>query len=228
MQGTTFAPSTHGGGDDLYDDNAGTTLSIVGDDFCVLAGDTRHSAAYSINTRQATKLFVIDGRLVLSTAGFYADSRSVLAHLTYAVEDYQFRFGKQMDVVQAAAILHTILYRYRFFPKYTYCCLAGFTQAGEPKLFSYDPVGSYQETKGRCNGSGTKLLQPFIDSWISRHNWGCEEGRNQECSQGEMVQLVKDVFNSAAETDVKTGDGLEIYVLRKEGITREEHHLRSD
>lgn len=220
--------AAHGDGPELYDDNAGTSLAIKGKDFCIVAADTRHSSAYHINTRRATKIFVVDGRILLTATGFYADARSVLNHLTFAVEDYQFRFSKKMAIEQAAAALHVILYRNRFFPKYAYCTLAGFTGEGEPKMFSYDPVGSYEETGCRCNGSGAQMLQPLLDSWISRKNWRCEEGKSYACTEEETKHLVRDVFNSAAETDVKTGDSLEVYTLRASGFTREEHPLRSD
>jgi len=152
----------------------------------------------------------------------------VLNHLKFAVEDYQFRFSKRMEIEQIAAVLHIILYRNRFFPKYAYCTLSGFTDAGVPKIFSYDPVGSYEETKCRCNGSGAKMLQPLLDSWISRKNWRCEEGKDHKCTEEEVVRLARDVFNSAAETDVKTGDMLEMYVLKKDGFTVYEFPLRSD
>jgi len=37
-------------------------------------------------------------------------------------------------------------------------------------------------------------------------------------SQGEVVDLIKDVFSSATERDIYTGDGLEIMVVDKHGI----------
>ncbi|KAI5180013.1 20S proteasome subunit beta 6 [Nematocida sp. AWRm80] len=220
-------PVKHGG-DELYDDNSGTSLCVQGKDFCIVAADTRHSAAYTINTRKATKIFVIDGRFLLTVTGFYADGRSVMKQLTIYVEDYQFRFNKKIGIVQTAALLHTILYKNRFFPKYAYCCLVGYTEEGESKIYSYDPVGSYQETNCRCNGSGTKLIQPKLDSWISRKNWNCEEGKHDIPSQEETIALVRDIFSSAAETDVKTGDALELYIFTKDGITRTEYPLRGD
>ncbi|EHY64663.1 20S proteasome subunit beta 6 [Nematocida ausubeli] len=217
-----------GSGDELYGDNSGTSLSIVGADFCVVASDTRHSAMYNINTRQATKSFCLDGRFILSTTGFYADSRYIFSKLAYEIDKYQFKYNKKMAIEQAAALLHVLLYTHRFFPKFTYCCLVGFNENNEPKIFSYDPVGSYQETPCRCNGSGTALLQPMLDSWITRKNWYCEEGKNYVCTEEEVISLVKDVFNSVAETDVKTGDGLEVYVIKKDQIVRSEYPLRSD
>lgn len=42
------------------------------------------------------------------------------------------------------------------------------------------------------------------------------------------VQLVKDVFISAAERDVYTGDALKICIITKEGIREENLPLRRD
>ena len=40
-----------------YDDNGGSILAIAGSDFSVIAGDTRQSQGYSIQTRYARKVW---------------------------------------------------------------------------------------------------------------------------------------------------------------------------
>lgn len=40
-----------------YSENGGTILAIAGADFSVVAGDTRQSEGYSIQTRYAPKVF---------------------------------------------------------------------------------------------------------------------------------------------------------------------------
>ncbi len=40
-----------------YTENGGTILAIAGKDFSVVAGDTRQSEGYSIQTRSAPKVF---------------------------------------------------------------------------------------------------------------------------------------------------------------------------
>lgn len=40
-----------------YSENGGTILAIAGADFSVIAGDTRQSEGYSIQTRYAPKVF---------------------------------------------------------------------------------------------------------------------------------------------------------------------------
>lgn len=47
-------------------------------------------------------------------------------------------------------------------------------------------------------------------------------------TKDKAVQLVKDVFISATERDVYTGDALQICVVTKEGIKEETVPLRKD
>jgi len=51
-----------------YADNGGTILAIAGADFTVIAGDTRQSEGYSIQTRYAPKVFKLCV-LLLETVG---------------------------------------------------------------------------------------------------------------------------------------------------------------
>lgn len=47
-------------------------------------------------------------------------------------------------------------------------------------------------------------------------------------TQEKAIQLVKDVFISAAERDVYTGDALHICIITKEGIKEQTIPLRKD
>ena len=47
-------------------------------------------------------------------------------------------------------------------------------------------------------------------------------------SEEKAVALVKDVFTSAAERDIYTGDAIVINVIKKEGVSSETFKLRRD
>jgi 20S proteasome subunit beta 6 len=52
---TSHQPTQHSF--DPYAENGGSILAIAGADFSVIAGDTRQSEGYSIQTRYAPKVF---------------------------------------------------------------------------------------------------------------------------------------------------------------------------
>lgn len=53
----------------------------------MLAGDTRHTAGYNINSRTERKVYRLgeDNNLILATVGFGADSKDVAETMTRAV-----------------------------------------------------------------------------------------------------------------------------------------------
>lgn len=53
----------------------------------MLAGDTRHTSGYNINSRTERKVYRLgeDNNLILATVGFGADSKDVAETMTRAV-----------------------------------------------------------------------------------------------------------------------------------------------
>lgn len=44
----------------------------------------------------------------------------------------------------------------------------------------------------------------------------------------QVLKIVKDAFSSATERDIYTGDSVEIWVVRKDGVTKEIYPLKRD
>ena len=223
-----------------YADNGGTTLGITGNDFAILAGDTRSTSGYSINTRYAPKVFRIGGddetgegaHIVLSVVGFAADGNALKERLDAIVKMYRYHHGKKMTVKACAQRLATILYQKRFFPYYTNAILGGLDEDGKGALYSYDPVGSYEREQCRTAGAAASLIMPFLDNQVNFKNQyipGSGEGHALQARvveplpRQEVEQLVRDAFTSAVERHIEVGDGLQMLVVTKEGI--EEHFV---
>lgn len=206
-----------------YNNNSGTTVAIKQQDYIVVASDTRHSSEMGINSRTMSKVFVIND-FVMSTTGFYGDSYEVFNKLKYHIKLYESYNLRKISIHSAAHLLHNILYERRFFPYYSFIVLSGF--GDEPFVYEYDPIGCYGSVNCNCTGSSESLIQPLLDSLISKKNWeNCEA---TSLTTEEAVKLVKMAFDSAAERDVKTGDYLEVFVLKREGTVKEVFELRKD
>ncbi|CCK71021.1 proteasome core particle subunit beta 6 KNAG_0F03590 [Huiozyma naganishii CBS 8797] len=216
-----------------YSDNGGTILGIAGEDFAVLAGDTRHTTDYSINSRSESKVFDVGDGIVISANGFAADSTALVKRFRNSLKWYHFNENeKRLSLSAAARNIQHLLYGKRFFPYYVHTIIAGLDEEGKGAVYSFDPVGSYEREQCRAGGAAASLIMPFLDNQVNFKNQyvpGTGEKRPiTYLSVEEVVKLVRDSFTSATERHIHVGDGLEILIVTKDGVRREYHELKRD
>ncbi len=166
-----------------------------------------------------------------------------------------------MSAAAVAQMLSTILYGRRFFPYYVSNVVAGLDEAtGEGVIYSYDPVGHCEKGKFHAGGSSGALLQPLLDNQVNTLckficvlidilkeamlSFNCliliqiahlnmAIKPDQPLTLDGAKRIIKDVFISAAERDIYTGDGIILKIVSKNvenviGITEEALKLRHD
>ncbi|KAF8326970.1 proteasome subunit [Cantharellus anzutake] len=194
--------------------NGGTILAIAGKDFSVVAGDTRQSEGYSIQTRYAPKVFRLTNKAVLAVNGFAADGNMFVKTVRQRLEWYKHAHAKDMPLRAIARLIQTLLYAKRFFPYYVYNILGGIEEDGTGAVYSFDPVGSYEREACRAAGAASSLIQPFLDNQIYFKNQvAITVPHPQHLPLLDVLSLVTDSFTSATERHIEVGDGLEIYVV---------------
>merc|ERR1739838_816885 len=99
-----------------YAMNGGTALAIAGENFSVIASDTRLSQGFSIHTRDSPKTYRLSENTVLACTGFHGDVLTLTKMIGVRMK---------MSTKAIAAMLSTMLYYRRFFPYYTYNIIAG-------------------------------------------------------------------------------------------------------
>ncbi|KAF5314851.1 hypothetical protein D9619_007266 [Psilocybe cf. subviscida] len=210
-----------------YTENGGTILAIAGADFSVIAGDTRQSEGYSIQTRYAPKVFKLTDKAVLAVNGFAADGNMFVKKVRQRLEWYRHAHAKDMPIRAIARLIQTMLYARRFFPYYVYNILGGIEEDGTGAVYSFDPVGSYEREACRAAGAAQSLVQPFLDNQIYFKNQTPAAGASfpKHLPLATVLPLVIDSFTSATERHIEilspplfhlhmeVGDGLEIYVV---------------
>ncbi|XP_077986490.1 proteasome subunit beta type-1-B-like [Glandiceps talaboti] len=209
-----------------YAFNGGTVMAIAGEDFAVMGSDTRLSEGFQIHTRDSPKTHQLTERTVLGCCGFHGDVLTLTKVIEARLKMYKNEHQRDMSSTAVAAMLSTILYYRRFFPYYVYNILAGVDSEGKGCVFSYDPVGSYERETFRAAGSASAMLQPLLDNQIGYKNQ--QNVEKLPLSREKAVNLVKDVFISAAERDIYTGDEIVINVIDKDGVKTERFPLRRD
>jgi len=209
-----------------YSDNGGSIVAIGGPGFAVIGSDTRLSSGFSIYTRNQSKLTVLGKGTVLGCSGCWCDVLTLTRLIDARIKFYKHEHQKEMSTVAAAQMLVTMLYNKRFFPYYVSNVLAGLDEKGNGVIFSYDPVGHMDRDTYHAGGSAGPLLQPLLDNQIGHKNM--EIPPTEPLTVERAVGIVKDVFTSAAERDIKTGDGLIINIITRDGIREEHFPLRQD
>nr|QBH72817.1 proteasome subunit beta type [Thermobia domestica] len=209
-----------------YSDNGGSIVAIAGDDYAVIASDTRLSAGFSIYTRKQSKLFKLSDTTVLGCSGCWCDTLTLTRILEARMKMYLHEHHKAMSTPAVAQMLSTMLYYKRFFPYYVSNILAGLDNEGKGCVFSYDPIGHCERGTFRAGGSSGALLQPLLDNQIGYKNM--QNVVPEPISREKALKILKDVFISAAERDIYTGDGIIINVITKDGVEVEEFSLRKD
>lgn len=126
-------------------------------------------------------------------------------------------------LLQVPNLLKFVLnnFKRRFFPYYVYNIVAGLDGDGKGSVFSYDPVGSYDQVPMVCYGSAQNLIQPFLDNQIRRphikvSSRSCyfsvlcflKEDAAPKMTRERVRQLAIDAFISASERETNTGDGV--------------------
>jgi len=210
-----------------YSDNGGSVVAIAGEDFCVIASDTRLSGhGYAILSREQPKLFQLSETTVLGSTGCWCDILTFCKVAEMRLKTYRHTHGRTMATPAVAQMTATMLYGKRFFPYYISNILAGLDKEGKGVVYSYDPVGHSERCGYRAGGSAVSLLQPLLDNQVGLKNM---EGVDKTpMSVEKAINIIHDVFISAAEREIHTGDGISLKVITKDGIKCQELPLRRD
>lgn len=204
-----------------YVNNNGSVLGFIGEDYIMLASDTRLSIGYSILSRDSTKIFKLTDKVFLASSGMYADMIALYKHLKIRIELYQMSNKHEPGVENIAQLLSNTLYSRRFFPYYTFNILAGINSNGELKMFAYDAVGSHESLEYATNGSGKELMSPILDSVL-------KGGNKPNYEKGKRLAL--SAMNSCANRDIFTGDYMHLVTIFANGknVEEEKFDLRKD
>jgi 20S proteasome subunit beta 6 len=114
-----------------YEFNGGTALGIAGDDFAVVAADTRLSEGYGILSRSVSKARLLTPRCVVATGGCWTDVATLHRVLAQTCDAYKSKHECDVATPGVAQMLGNTLYGRRFFPYYAFNVVAGLDADGK-------------------------------------------------------------------------------------------------
>jgi proteasome endopeptidase complex, archaeal, beta subunit len=187
-----------------------TAVGIKVDEGVVLAAEKRVSYGFYTLSKTGKKVFIIDDRLAIASAGIIADMQTLAKILKLNARAYELDMKRRPTVRAMAKLLSVVMFSRRFMPFFAEVLVGGVDEEGS-HLIVMDPLGSLIEDNYAALGTGAKVAIGILDSSY-RPDMSLQDARKL------AVQAIK----AAIERDPVSGGGIDIAVVDKTGAREEE------
>ena len=192
-----------------------TTIGLTFRDGLILASERRVSYGYFIMSKSGRKVFKITDRVGAACAGLVGDMQMMMKEVAAHTTIHSYELERSASVKSIAKLLGVILFQRRYYPYLAQTIIGGVDAAG-PKLFVLDPLGSVIEDKYAVVGSGSQIAIGLLESEF-----------RESLSEKEAIDLVKKAIKSSMARDIGSGDGVDLLIIKAEGIREESYPLTS-
>lgn len=190
-----------------------TTVGIVCKDSIVLAADKRGSyggdggVAY-IASRDHKKIHEVNEGIIVTGAGVVSDLQKVIKITRAELKLKELRTKKKPTIKESANLFSSIVYQnirqYSPILAITHFLLGGYDD-NNLSLYDIGPDGTLEEIKDyEATGSGMMQAHPILDAEYKK-DMSLEEG----------IKLAKKCINASMKRDPGSGDGIDIYTVKK-------------
>jgi proteasome beta subunit len=186
-----------------------TTVGVVFEGGVLLAAEKRVTYGNFIMSRGGKKVFKVTDRIGVACAGLVGDMQILAREMEAQANLYSMDVGRPINVRSAAKLMANVLFNRRYAPLITQTIVGGLDEEGA-SLYVLDVLGSLIPDKYAAVGSGTETAIGVI-----------EEGYKDNLTLKEAKELVIRAVKAAISRDAMSGDGLDIVVITKDGVTEE-------
>ncbi|MCK4475717.1 MAG: archaeal proteasome endopeptidase complex subunit beta [Methanophagales archaeon] len=182
-----------------------TTVGLICEDSVVLASEKRATMGSFIASKAAKKIYQVDERMGLTTAGIVGDAQTLVRLISVEARLYKIRRQEPMTVKAMTTLLSNVLSGQRFFPYLVQLLVGGIDRNGA-HIFSIDPFGgNTDEREIAATGSGSPIAYGVLEDRYSK-----------DISVEEGIALAIQALHSAMKRDSASGEEMEVMVITKE------------
>jgi proteasome beta subunit len=190
-----------------------TTLGIVFKDGIILAADKRATAGHLIAQKDTKKVNNITDNIAVTMAGTASDGQLLIKLAKAELKLRSIRSGHDVLVKEAAALMSRMVYNNLRKPSMmagiSHFVIAGNDQTG---FYLYDvfPDGTVSECPDYiASGSGSTMAYGVLETLYKK-----------DMSVDEAKDLAIKCVNSSIKRDSASGNGIDIFLIDKEGARR--------
>ena len=191
-----------------------TTIGIKCKDAVILASDSKSSMGNLVASKTAKKVYSVDNKIALTTAGGAGDAQQLVRLLKAEIKIYKMSRRNDMTIKAVNTLLANILQGNRYYPIMAMLILGGHDKSGF-HVYSLDPVGGGDEDDFISTGSGS----PFAYGVL-------ENGYVKDMKKDDGIKLAIEAVKAARERDIFSGGTeIQVAVITEQGtkmLTQEE------
>ena len=191
-----------------------TAVGIKTKEGVVLAAEKRVSYGFYTLSTAGKKVFIVNDRLAIASAGIIADMQTLAKILKVNAKAYELEMKRKPSVHAMAKLLSVVMFSRRFMPFFAEVLVGGIDDEG-PHLIVMDPLGSLIEDNYAALGTGAKLAIAIIDA-----------SYKSDMSLQDAKKLAVQALKAALERDPVSGGGIDLVVIDKNGAREEEVKLQ--
>jgi proteasome beta subunit len=184
-----------------------TAVGLKVDEGVVVGAEKRISYGGFVLSKAGKKVFKISDRMAMAAAGLFGDMQTISRIIAAEVMYRERITSKKMSVRATAKLLSAILYSYKLMPFISEIIFAGYDEEGF-HLYVLDPVGSLIEDDYIAVGTGATIAIGIL-----------ENSYRKDLPLKEAEELCIRAIKTAASRDVASGDGIDLAIITKNGIT---------
>ncbi|MBS7654286.1 archaeal proteasome endopeptidase complex subunit beta [Candidatus Bathyarchaeota archaeon] len=186
-----------------------TTVGITCSDGVILASEKRVSYGNFVMSRAGKKVFKISEHIGAACAGLVSDMQILAREVGVYASLFKMEASRPMSVKAAAKVMSNLLFNSRLLPLITETIIGGVDDEG-PSLYVLDIMGSTIPDKYAAVGSGAEVAIGVLEE-------AYKDGMTVEDGKGLAIKAIK----SAISRDAMSGDGIDLLIITKNGISEE-------
>ena len=191
-----------------------TTVAMKCKDGIVLCADKRVTAGYLVANKKFKKIVEVTDKIAVTTAGTVSDVQLLIRLLKAELKLRDIRTNRETLVYEAVSLLSTLVYnnirQFSTIPGISHFIVGGTDNKGE-HIFDVGADGSVTEVDDYVSsGSGSVMAYGVLETLYK-----------EDITVAEAVELGKKAINAAVQRDIASGNGIDIFVITKDGLRKE-------